>query len=474
VQASRPNVVFVTIDSARVDHFSLYGYSKATTPFLESAAPDLAVYMNANTPAGWTRPAMTSIFTGLYPEQYGFCEDAYPQRDVPFLSEILQRQGYSVTLLSNNPYVSPSTGFEDGVDRFYFISGAGSLRVLDRRVILRNLPGAVRQYLHRRTAFKVVSKMINDQANLLIRQAASDGRPFFMYIHHDAHHPYLSDRRLLRQFMEPGVPEKEIRQVEEVQRSGNMYWFNADTHAPEERRLHYSILGSMHDASIRRNDSLIADIVETLKVSGLYEKTMMIVTADHGEFLGEHEFVSHGLYPYEEVVRVPLAIKFPSDCPTPGSYDGLVSTIDLGPTILEVAGTHIKEHIPAAQGLSLLGEERHEFVVTQRKNFGKGVEFWQARYPDHSFEKYDYGCLTSFKSPTGKFVWSSKGRHGLFDLVSDPGETRNIYDPADAASAAWLDRAGQWMKEVPHVPTQTPAELEDKIKKHLQGLGYIE
>jgi arylsulfatase A-like enzyme len=474
VAVSAPNIVFITIDSARADHFGLYGYEKRTTPFLESARPDMAVYLNANAPAAWTRPAMTSIFTSLYPQQYDFFGDRYPQESVPVLPEILRRMGYHVMALSNNAYMSPSAGFDRGMDTFYFLYQGQFPKALDKRVVLANLPGMVRQYLNRKQAHKVVSDMINDQARALLRRARSGGRPFFIYIHHDAHHPYLSDRKFLRLFLERGITEKEIRLVEAVERSGNMYWFSRQSHAPAERERFYTILRSMHDASIYKNDILIREITETLTSSGLYDDTMIIITADHGEFLGERDLVSHGLYPYEESVRVPLIIKFPRACGIAGTYERLVSTVDLAPTILDLAGTDIRSHLGAAQGLSLLRDDRHEFVVTERKNFAKGLDFWNTQYPDHDFDRFDYGCLISFKMPARKFVWSSKGRHALFDLEADPGETTDLYVPDDARSLTYLNRAREWMERIPRVPSKGISEFDEKIKEHLRGLGYIE
>jgi arylsulfatase A-like enzyme len=474
VVSSRPNIVFITIDSARIDHFGLYGYAKQTTPFLDAAAPELAVYPNANAPASWTRPAMTSIFTSLYPQQYDFFGDRYPDESVPVLSEILSRQGYHVTALSNNPHMSPAAGLARGVDRFFFIYQGQFPRVLDKKVVLANVPGMVRQYLNRRIAYKIVSKMINDQARLLLRRFASGGLPFFMYIHHDAHHPYLSERRFLRPFLEQDITEEDIRLVEKVEQTGNMQWFSKESHTPAERQRYYSILRSMHDASIRKNDLLVSQIVDTLKSSGLYDNTMVIIVADHGEFLGERDLVSHGFYLYEESVRVPLIIKFPRECGIEGRIERLVSTIDLAPTILELAGTDIRSHLQAAQGQSLLGESQHEFVVTERKNFAKGLDFWKAKYPDHRYEKYDYGSLISFKSLARKFVWSSKAKHALFDLESDPGETSNLYIADDPRSITYVNRAREWMERIPRVPSAGVSGFDEKVKRHLRGLGYIE
>jgi arylsulfatase A-like enzyme len=92
--------------------------------------------------------------------------------------------------------------------------------------------------------------------------------------------------------------------------------------------------------------------------------------------------VSHGLYPYEQSVRVPLIIKYPATRNLTGSSDRLTSTIDLAPTIVEVPGSRLTDHIPQSQGLTLLVDDQHEFVVTQRETFAKGLELWTEKYPN--------------------------------------------------------------------------------------------
>ena len=473
MSSTKPNVLFIIIDSARVDHFGTYGYDKPTTPFFDAIAGDLTVYANANTPAAWTRPAMNSIFTSLYPEQYGFFDAKYPEEHIPFLSSILKAHGYTVYMLSNNAYMSPPGGFDRGTDRFYFLPPGEFPTVLDNAVVFRNIPGLVRRKLNRRTAYKVFPQMMNDQAAALLRRARPDGKPLFLYIHHDAHHPYLSERKLLRRFLEPGLSESEIRLVEEVQRSGNMHWFTRLSLSHRERQRYYTILRAMHDASIYKNDRMIGQLFDVLKSEGRYDDTMIIITADHGEFLGERDLISHGLYLYEESVRVPLLVKFPKGTGRTGTSNRLVSTIDLMPTILDLAGLKVRDFIPQAQGASLISDDEHEFVVTQRKNFAKGLDFWRKKYPDHEFEAYDYGNLISFKMSTRKFVWSSMAKHALFDLEQDPGETTNVFD-ADERSRTYLGMADQWIARVPKVEGGASREFDEKIKKHLRGLGYIE
>jgi arylsulfatase A-like enzyme len=417
---------------------------------------------------------MTSIFTGLYPEQYDFFENRFPDESIPLVSAILKTCGYRVQILSNNHYMSPETGFGRGADDFYFIYLGKWPGAISKSVMIRRGMRLLRQMLHRRTAYKIMSEMLNDQAGLLIRRAASLPGPFFLYIHHDAHHPYLSERKYLKKFLGAEFSEEEVRLVERVQSTGNMYWFSRESISPGQRQRYYDILRAMHDASIYKNDLLLKALFEDLKAGGLYDNTMIVITADHGEFLGEKDLVSHGLYPFEQSVRVPLIIKYPKSMNLSGRSGRLTSTIDLAPTLVELAGSDLSDHIPQRQGLSLLGDDQHEFVVAQRENFEKGLDFWNERYPDHSFEPYDLGRLYCFKSEGRKFVWSSKGKHALFNLEADPHEVHNLIDEDENRSLTYLNRAEEWMSHVPRIESAGIGEFDEKIKQHLRGLGYLE
>lgn len=472
--STKPNILFIIIDSARIDHFSIYGYNKPTTPFLDSVADDFVVYDNASTPAGWTRPAMTSIFTALYPEQYGFFDKKYLGEDMPILSEMLQRQGYTVTMLSNNAYMSPATGFQRGTDRFYYVNSKNFYNHLDKDVIAKNIFDLSKQYINKRTCFKVFSQMLNDQAKKTIYEDHASSRPFFIYIHHDAHHPYLSDRRYLNKFIGRIFSEEEIKEVETIQRSGDMYRFNKESIRREKRERYYQILQAMHDASIYKNDIMIQDLARTLKSNGIYDNTMIIISADHGEFLGEREFVSHGLYLYEEVVKVPLLIKYPKEYNMHGLSDRLISTIDILPTISDLVGDDMFNHNEIIQGISLLSSKTHEFIVCQKKNFSEGLAFWMDKYPDHSFQEYDLGNLTCLKNPKEKFIASSKGMHSLFNLQNDPGEINNLYSSDDTLCQSFLKKYKDWIESIPKIQGSDNKEFDEQMKEQLRGLGYIE
>jgi hypothetical protein len=142
--------------------------------------------------------------------------------------------------------------------------------------------------------------------------------------------------------------------------------------------------------------------------------------------------------------------------------------------MVDLAGSSLTRHIQQSQGLSLLGDDQHEFVVTQRENFAKGLDFWKERYPDHSFDQYDLGRLVCFKSAERKFVWSSRGKHALFNLEADPHEIYNLIDEDENRSLTYRNRAEEWMAHVPKIGSTGINEFDEKIKQHLRGLGYIE
>ncbi len=471
---NRPNILFIIIDSARSDHFSIYNYRKSTTPFIESVSDDFTVYLNANTPACWTRPAMTSIFTGLYPLQYGFFEGDFLGDEMPLLSDILRNQGYQTTLLSNNAFMSPATGFDRGANKFFYLNPNNFRRVLDKSIIVKNSVGIARQFINKRTSFKVISQMINDQASKLIHETDSSSPPFFMYLHHDAHHPYLSDRKYLSLFLDGRFSENEIQEVETIQRSGNMYQFNRDDVPLEKKNKYYSILRAMHDASIYKNDSLIRSLIECMKSKGIYDESLIIIAADHGEFLGERDMISHGLYTYEEVVKVPLLVKYPREFRITGRTDRLVSTIDILPTLLDLLGVDISYQSLPSGGISLISETEHDFVVSEKKVFGEGLDTWERKYPGHSFAEYDCGNLVCFKERNRKYNWSSKGKHKLFDLEKDPGETVDLYSAGDQGEySGLLTRYETWINEVQKVTGASKTNFDESMKEQLRSLGYF-
>jgi hypothetical protein len=112
--------------------------------------------------------------------------------------------------------------------------------------------------------------------------------------------------------------------------------------------------------------------------------------------------------------------------------------------------------------------------VCQRKNFSEGLEFWNKKYPGHSFHNYDYGDVICYKTPDMKCIWSSKGKHRLYDLKEDPGEVNSLYSASDPTSQTFISKCQEWIENVPKVIGEDETDFDEEMRKQLRGLGYLE
>jgi arylsulfatase A-like enzyme len=429
-------------------------------------------YTNANAPAGWTRPAMSAIFTGLFPHAFGFAESRFPNKDHPRFTERLRAAGYRTFLFSSNPYVSSATGLDQGFDHICYVSRRQRGR-LHASVLAKHAWSIARMMLSRRVTLKVISDMLVDQAARVLRRLQSTDGPFFMYVHIEVHHPYLSNRQYLKRVLDPTFGEQDIRRVETLQRAcSSMYDFARGDLSEDERECNFSILNAMYDASFLKSDEHIARLLSILHANCTWADTAVIVTSDHGEFIGERGLVSHGLFPYEEMMHVPLLVKYPQEMNKTGSDHRLASTIDLGPTICELAGV---PHSPdLQQARSLLHPATHEFVTCERHNFETGFEQFRAKNPHVPWDHFNLGYVVGLKDTRYKYVWTSAGPEFLFDLAVDPGETGNLSQREPAILTGYRQKLEDWKQGMTIRAGILEETYEDAVMAHLRDLGYVE
>ncbi len=471
-----PNIFLILIDSARSDHFSCYDHKPATTPNIDKLAEDSVLYTNAFTPAGWTRPAVTSIFTGLWPECYGISEQRYLNDDMTTVSEVLKNSSYNTFMVVNNPYISPATGFEPNVDRFCSVNRSNLLSQIDYDVLLRNIPNFLKYQVYevyKKRILKIYLDLLVDQASKIIKKSSHQNRPIFLYLHLDVHHPYVTDRKYFRKFLQNNCSEKIIKEVEESQL--DIHYFLNPHFSPEQKEVYFRILTTFYNTSLYKNDILIGRFISTLKSRNMYDDSLIVITSDHGEYFGDHGLVSHGPYLYEQVIRVPLIVKYPKVMHLTGISSKLVSTIDLFPTICEIVGYKKERIFQKVQGISFLSNDEHKFVISQRKNFPEGLQYWKDRYPHLSeyFDQYDYGDLIALRYKKYKFIWSSKKRYALFDLEMDPHEETNLADKDRNLCLSYLNRLEKWQENLYRIKGDIGANFDEAMVKQLRSLGYI-
>ncbi|HJO27308.1 MAG: hypothetical protein CMK00_06260 [Planctomycetes bacterium] len=436
-EPARPNIILVTMDTTRADALGTYGAELPTPCFdtlaQEGARFDLALSASAVTPV-----SHASILTGLYPYQHGlrvlsahsgFRLDA----DLPTVATRLQAEGYRTGAVHSAFPVSAYFGFDEGFDVFE------SFDSVMRRGELGDSWDT--QKFQRR------SDHTTDLALDFIE--GGDG-PYFLWIHYwDPHDPALTPPPEL---IPPGLPRS------------------------PEGRLGGSI--PLYLAEVRYVDSQFARIVETLQDRGEYDQTLLVITADHGEGLGEHGWWAHRLL-YQEQIRVPLIVRAPRATSAPvtgglmtggpgGGVAELVRTIDIAPTILDYARSPFAG---STEGRSL----RPYLEGLPRKP--------RTAYADQ-INGYDHNARMLEKRPNDDLLYMvSDGRHKLtwrpthpelselYDISSDPKEADNIFlQRPDIAGPLLVDLAERrpWVVR----PFPEAGETSDDASAILQGLGY--
>jgi arylsulfatase A-like enzyme len=400
VNRKLPNIIFLVMDTAGAKHMSLYGYHRRTTPHLEKMAEECRVYTRCFAPGCWTVPSHASMFTGLYPSQHGACEGAFLLHDnLQHLVPAVKMAGYRTIGISSNGLVSPATGLcgefdeftdfgNDDLHLFMNMQGAGSVAGKEGNDLWTRLKGALtvrevvqiflayicetRNWSHTLQAgSKLVKKQLRrlgkpspltkssrytEKTVRLFREIleryshAQDDQPFFLFMNvmeaHQAYRPPLSRRRFSRWWDKAWVdPQRFYRRgrSEQINRLLNKY-------------------RNLYDDEILFLDAILGQLWQILKDSPMFDNTVLIITADHGEHLGEKGHYTHILSLYNELLWVPLIIRFPGGLTEVGRDDRLVSLADLYPTILDL----IDSPLPRPETcLSLMNAARRDMALAQ-------------------------------------------------------------------------------------------------------------
>lgn len=335
-------VILVVLDTTRADHLSLYGYPRPTTPQLEAFAEHAMVFDRATSTSSWTLPAHASLFTGLLPLAHGAmrlpgldedAEDlskqdihrpAYPlAEEFQTLAEWFSKAGYSTgAVVANYAYMDPAFNVDQGFDDYFAVRSTPVepriLKVINRR---RPMPGVARHWQVYRNA-----SQINE---LAVRWLESrDNNRFFLFLNYmEAHLPWGPHQPGLHydEFAaEPTLPDRP-----------------AGSPAPDDafrRRV------DLYDSNIASMDAELGKLFDRLRAMELFDRSLIVITADHGESFGENAFDGHGKSLNEAEIHVPLLIKYPESAHV-GRDRRRVQLVDVAPTITDILGQSFAERI---------------------------------------------------------------------------------------------------------------------------------
>ena len=411
--AAGSNVVLITLDSLRGRNLGSYGYFRDTSPNIDRLAGEGVRFTRAYAPSSWTLPSLASLLTSLYPRQHGVGLEvgAGIGGDLPLLTEILKRNGYATAMFKTAAFPLFDLGFGRGFD-------------------LQSRPA--------------------DPQEARAWMRARSGGKFFLWIHFFRPHvPYHPLGRFDRLFIEESVKDHlHLSEPWTDQTCRDMFL----DHTEDEERIRMAF----YDEIIAQEDANVGEIIDEVEALGLEDRTLVIVSSDHGEEFWEHSGCDHGRTLYEEVVHVPLIIKHPGVL-APGVTRRLASLIDVAPTVLDLLGL---EPDPRMEGASLLSRPDGERAA-----------------PLVYFDVYGANAnLIAVRDERYKFIFEAGTRkEELYDLVEDPGEQRNLLEADDSLGnpyrqdlLAWFERTGKPLAKPRKV------EFDAETRERLKYLGYIE
>jgi arylsulfatase A-like enzyme len=461
----RPNILLIVLDTARADRLSCYNYERDTTPFLASFSEGATLYPNAISPAPWTLPSHASIFTGLYPSAHGTTwKKTFLGDHFVTLPEILSENGYVTVGFCNNPAVGDVSGLDQGFEQYVEVWRDNIMNPtlfyriewFFRRFLGRNDGGALRTNAYIAEWF--------DRIYL-------GGRPFFLFINWmECHLWYDAPDRYHEKYLEGNLSPA----IEKLN-SSDLYPILTGYASLTDRE--WRDYGGIYDGDIHYLDRRLEDLIRFLEKEDYLDDTIVVITSDHGEHLGEHGMIDHMMSLYEPLLRVPLIIRVPEGSPELPRTDRTVQTVDIYPTILSLIGLDEYEDRQQIQGVSLIGEkaDTRGMILAEHEPPVERILAFLEDYPEATeILRYDRS-LKSIQVGTFKYIWGSKGEPELYDLSNDPGELVNLLDRRKEVANDMERRLMAWLSSFEHASVEEGAtELDREVRQRLKALGYID
>jgi len=392
------NVVVVTLDTLRADRLGCYGFSGVATPNIDAVAREGVVFEQATSTAPMTLPSHTSIFTGLVPPHHGVRDNGgfFVDPKTTTLAARLKAAGFATGAFVGAWVLDSRWGLDQGFDLYSDRFDLSKYKVVN---------------------LGTVQKKGDEVMDLALEWLEGVKRErFFAWVHlYDPHAPY-----------EPPEP-----------------------FASRYRDQPY--LGE-----IAYTDQVVGRLVSWLKANGEWERTLLVLLADHGESLGEHGEAAHTFFVYDATQHVPLIVRTPWG--DRGRSPAQVSTVDLMPTVLDLVG------LPPQQGID--GRSLARLVLHP------GPEPSGVAYAETYFPRFHYGWQHLRALRDGRFKYIEAPTPELYDVRADPGETKNLYKAysrrAEELRVTLLKLAGSGLQAAPDKATLDPETLQ-----RLAALGYV-
>ncbi len=432
-----PNVVLISIDTLRADRIGTYGGNPSVTPRLDALAETALVFDRAWSTAPYTLPSHVSLLTGQLPGVHGVQRPGHRIDTVRshLLSELLHERGWRTGAFTGGGFVDPVFGFARGFERYGTVDPLLDLESPGVETAFVNRP-------HRDLAL-LRDNAMHSVVEWIERNADAS---FLLFFHtfqvHQFHPP--AEHMLELGFEPESAADAALHRLRNTRA----------TPSDEERRR----LFELYDGTLRCADEAIGLLLDTLERLGLERDTIVVVTADHGEEIGEHGTIGHGRSLYEELLRVPLIVRIPGRTALRSS--DLVSIADVAPTILDALDIPVPAGV---QGRSLLGELEPRPLFAQVDNLISGL----------ALRDGDTKTIVGLRRPDPD-DWAEDAVELSFDLDADPRELAPMPVGEERTERVLeFGRALLGLRDSLGGDSGAVLPLDDATRGHLEDLGYV-
>ena len=395
---ARPNVILISIDTLRADHLGCYGHPGPITPNIDSLAEGSVRFSNVATSVPLTLPAHATMLTGLIPPIHGVHKNEnyrLAESNVT-LAELLQDRGYATGAVVSSFVLHNQFGLSQGFDSY------------DDAFPL-SPKGAIHSQRQGEVTSMLASKWLDQHAS---------GESFFLFVHfYDPHTDYDPPA----DFADP---------------------WPGDPYAGEVAYVDYCV----------------GQVVKKLKDLDLYDQSLIVLTADHGEMLGEHGERTHGLFLYESAIKVPLIIKLPGREPVEPVVDEMAGLVDIAPTICSLLDMPGRANF---SGIDLSG-----WIDGRGESDGERSIYCESV----AAETYGANPLLGLVGRQWKYIETT--RPELYDLIADPDEERNLIDAYPRRARTMGDELRALLGRAGAMAAESGAEMDAEARARLETLGY--
>ena len=442
------NLILISMDTVRADRLGCYGNPEPLTPNLDRFAAECTRFSRAYSTSNFTLPSHASLFTGLDPIVHG----AHPSekkatiRGLPTVATMLADSGYLCVGFTGGGYVGPAFGFDEGFDRYCVLDTLLSPENVRRQLKPKRFEESYNLALREGWGLSNVIRWIEDHRD----------HRFFLFFHTYRAHDYCPSPESAARFAADVAPPMAM---EQRRRFGRQAGVEARGTAELESLARY------YDATVHDLDQGIGELLDALRAADLLERSVVVVTADHGEAFFEHDEMFHRGGLYDELTRIPCLIRVPGAAAD--VVQDPVSLVDLGPTMLDLVGA---PPLHGVQGRDLAG-------------------YWGSGIPRpgpepvlaHDFRKRDYFEHAMVNGSVKLILRAGDGRPSpaVYDLAEDPGEQHDLWsrrsreaEQLDAELARRVSDLRERLRET--WVDRGDGEFDSDVVEELRALGYLE